>query len=98
MKVNRKIIKDILIRDSFCKKESQLKSLKIVLRLKLLNYLDALNVIHKIRKNSSFCKINNRCFITSRSKAVNRKTRLSRIKFKELANNGLLIGFKKHSW
>jgi small subunit ribosomal protein S14 len=43
-------------------------------------------------------RIRNRCQLTGRSRAVYRKFKLSRIKFRELAHQGLLPGVAKASW
>lgn len=98
MKIKRSIVRDIFIRKESNKKESKLRSLKILVRLKLLNYLEVLNNISKIKKSTNFSRIKNKCFITSRSKGIYRQMKLSRIKLKELANNGLILGVKKLSW
>ena len=87
-----------LTRKNFAKKESLVKSLKILARLKLINYLEILNNFSKIKKNSSFSRIKNRCFITSRRGGILNKMKISRIKLKELSNNGLILGVKKLSW
>jgi small subunit ribosomal protein S14 len=98
MKIKKNIVRDIFIRKESNKKESKLRSLKVLTRLKLLNYLEILNNISKIKKSTNFNKVKNRCFVTSRSKSVYRRMTLSRIKIKELANNGLILGLKKLSW
>jgi small subunit ribosomal protein S14 len=43
-------------------------------------------------------RVNNRCIFTSRGKSVSSSIRLSRITFKKLASEGLLLGIKKSSW
>jgi small subunit ribosomal protein S14 len=54
--------------------------------------------LNKIDRNSSKVRIKNRCVLTGRGKAVYRFCRLSRIKFRELAAQGLLLGVSKSSW
>lgn len=100
MKTKNVVLFDILKRYEYKNQESKLKIFKIMNRLKFLNFYSLLNIFSKLTvSNKNFlCAINNKCFITSRSKGINRKVRLSRIKFKEFANNGLLIGFSKYSW
>jgi ribosomal protein S14 len=99
MKFNKRFYKYSLIRKSFSNKESNVQSLKLLIRLNPLNFLEALNNFSKIKKNSYKNNINNTCVVSLRSKSVIvKRVRLSRIKLKELANNGLLIGLKKYSW
>ena len=54
--------------------------------------------LNKIDRNSSKVRIKNRCVLTGRGKAVYRFFRLSRIAFRELAAQGLLLGVSKSSW
>jgi small subunit ribosomal protein S14 len=98
MKIKKKIVRDIFIRKESNKKESMLRSLKVLTRLKFLNYLEVLNNISKIKKSTNFNRVKNRCFVTSRSNGVYKRMTLSRIKIKELTNNGLILGLKKLSW
>ena len=57
-----------------------------------------INKLNQLNKNSCFSRVNNRCIYTGRSKAVYKMFRLSRIKFRELASQGLLPGVEKASW
>ena len=54
--------------------------------------------LNQINRNSSKVRIKNRCILTGRGKAVYRFCRLSRIRFRELAAQGLLLGVSKSSW
>ena len=54
--------------------------------------------LNQIPRNSSRVRIKNRCILTGRGKAVYRFCRLSRIRFRELAAQGLLLGVSKSSW
>jgi len=49
-------------------------------------------------KNSSKTRINNRCTLTGRGKAVLRSFRISRIALRNLGSSGLIAGFTKSSW
>jgi small subunit ribosomal protein S14 len=49
-------------------------------------------------KNSSKIRLNNRCIITGRGKAVSRAFRLSRIMFRTLVSSGDISGLRKSSW
>ncbi|WP_343189029.1 30S ribosomal protein S14 [Buchnera aphidicola (Chaitoregma tattakana)] len=62
---------------------------------------DKLKTIFKLQKlprDSSVCRIRNRCYITGRPHAYLRKFGLSRIKFREVAMKGEIPGLKKSSW
>jgi|TARA_B110000967_G_scaffold146652_1_gene150122 ribosomal protein S14 len=43
-------------------------------------------------------QLKNRCILTARSKGICTDFKLSRIKTRELASNGLINGLKKVSW
>lgn len=47
---------------------------------------------------TTYSQINIACFVTGRSRAVIRAFKLSRFKFREMANLGLLCGLGKSSW
>lgn len=98
MKLKKKLLKDLLTRDKFNKNESRVRSLKILIRLKCLNYLEVLENSSRLKNLASLTKIKNRCFITSRSASINTKLSLSRIKLREFVNNGIVPGIKKYSW
>ena len=54
--------------------------------------------LNKLSRNSSKTRIKNRCILTGRSRGIYSMFRLSRIKFRELASQGMLPGVKKASW
>lgn len=54
--------------------------------------------LQKLPRNASPVRVKNRCSVTGRSKGFLRKFGLSRIKFRELANEGKLPGVRKSSW
>ena len=58
-------------------------------------YVSKLNLLVR---NSSKVRVKNRCVLTGRGKAIYRFCRLSRIRFRELASQGLLLGISKSSW
>ena len=78
-------------------------------RLEYKSLLNDLNLPKEVRynimlllnrrpRNSSKVRIKNRCILTGRSHSVLRICKLSRIKFRELASQGLLMGITKSSW
>ncbi len=54
--------------------------------------------LQKLPKNSSPTRYKNRCEFTGRARGYIRDFGLSRIKFRELANEGKIPGIKKSSW
>ena len=54
--------------------------------------------LQKLPKNSSPVRLHNRCKITGRPKGYMRQFGISRVKFREMANFGLIPGAKKASW
>lgn len=54
--------------------------------------------LQKLPKNSSPVRINNRCFLTGRGRGYMRDFGISRIVFRELANDGKIPGVRKSSW
>lgn len=51
----------------------------------------------KLPQGSSICRIQNRCLVSNRSRAVFKKFKLSRHAFKKLASSGKLPGVRKSS-
>lgn len=54
--------------------------------------------LQKLPRNASPVRVKNRCSLTGRAKGFLRDFGLSRIKFRELANEGKLPGVRKSSW
>ena len=58
----------------------------------------SLQELNKLPRNSSKVRIKSRCVLTGRGHSVLRFCGLSRLKFRELASKGLLMGVTKASW
>jgi len=54
--------------------------------------------LQKLPKNSSPVRLHNRCKLTGRPRGYMRTFGISRVTFREMANNGLIPGVKKGSW
>ena len=54
--------------------------------------------LQKLPKNASPVRKHNRCKLTGRPKGCMRQFGLSRVTFREMANQGLIPGVKKASW
>mmetsp|Transcript_22576 Transcript_22576/g.57059 ORF Transcript_22576/g.57059 Transcript_22576/m.57059 type:complete len:97 (+) Transcript_22576:1805-2095(+) len=93
-----KLVLDKKKRQLFRKNEIKRICLKIGLRLKYKFTLKSIVELADLTRNSSISKIQNRCFLTGRSKAVYRKFGVSRIKLREMILNGVQTGLRKSSW
>ena len=95
-------IKDFNKRLSVYKQEKKTLLLKFIIRStklsKNLRNKAQKKFIEKSSLNFSKIRLNNRCIFTSRSKSVSSSIKLSRITFRKLASEGLLLGIKKSSW
>ena len=54
--------------------------------------------LQKLPKNASPVRLHNRCKLTGRPKGYMRVFGISRVMFREMANQGLIPGIKKSSW
>ena len=54
--------------------------------------------LQKLPKNASPVRLHNRCKLTGRPKGYMRTFGISRVTFREMANEGLIPGVKKASW
>ena len=64
----------------------------------LAERLEAQAKLSALPRNSSPVRVRNRCALTGRARGYMGMFKLSRIKFRELALNGILPGVKKTSW
>jgi len=75
--------------------------LKEIIRNPKTSYEDRMNAFEKLRKlprNANPVRVQRRCRVTGRTRAVYRKFGLSRITLREMASNGLIPGMTKASW
>jgi len=54
--------------------------------------------LQKLPKNASPIRLHNRCKLTGRPRGYMRQFGLSRVTFREMANQGLIPGVRKASW
>ena len=54
--------------------------------------------LQTIPKNASPVRLHNRCKLTGRPRGYMRQFGISRVTFREMANQGLIPGVKKASW
>lgn len=58
----------------------------------------ARTALNKMPRDSSIIRLRNRCALTGRARGFLRKFKLSRLTFREMANQGLIPGVTKASW
>jgi small subunit ribosomal protein S14 len=56
------------------------------------------DALQKLPKNASPVRLHNRCKLTGRPKGYMRTFGISRVTFREMANQGLIPGVRKASW
>ena len=54
--------------------------------------------LQKLPKNASPIRVHNRCKLTGRPRGYMRTFGVSRVTFREMANQGLIPGVRKASW
>lgn len=79
-------------------KREQLKKVIYDMNKSVEERLAAVDTLNKMPKNSSSIRLRNRCQLTGRSRGYLRKFKLSRLCFREMANQGLIPGVVKASW
>ncbi len=79
-------------------KRKALKAVILDMSKNVEERLSAVDALNKLPKNSSPIRLRNRCQLTGRSRGFLRKFKLSRLCFREMANQGLIPGVFKASW
>ena len=89
-------------RRQLCKKQ-ELKRIeyKLIIQDLSLPYeirFKSLQMLNSLNRNGSPTRFRNRCIVTGRGRGVYRFCKLSRVTFREMASQGLLMGVAKSSW
>ena len=82
----------------FSGRRSRLKKIAMDKKLPMEERFAATLKLAELPRNSSPNRFRNRCELTGRPRAFNRKQRLSRIALRDLGNKGLIPGLVKSSW
>ena len=88
----RKLYKKVEVQR--CLYKSLIGDLSLVAKNRAL-YVQQLN---KMNRNSSLTRVRNRCVLSGRGRGVHKMLRISRIKWRELANQGFIMGVSRSSW
>lgn len=86
-----------LVKNSFDKR-ARLKAIILDMKKPIEERLEAVDSLNKMPKNTSPIRLRNRCQLTGRARGFLRKFKLSRLCFREMANQGLIPGIVKASW
>lgn len=89
--------REVLVKNSFDKR-ARLKAIILDMKKPIEDRLEAVDSLNKMPKNTSPIRLRNRCQFTGRSRGFLRKFKLSRLCFREMANQGLIPGIVKASW
>lgn len=79
-------------------KRAKFKAMILDMKRPIEERLAAVDALNRMPKNSSPIRLRNRCQFTGRARGFLRKFKLSRICFREMANQGLIPGIVKASW
>jgi small subunit ribosomal protein S14 len=83
-------------------KAREVKRAKVVAKYaekrKALKEAGDYEALQKLPKNASPVRMHNRCKLTGRPKGYIRDFGISRVTFREMANQGLIPGVRKASW
>jgi small subunit ribosomal protein S14 len=82
----------------FAAKRAELKAILANPATTDVEFFAAQKKLQRLPKNSSRIRIRNRCSLSGRPRAYNRKFGVSRITFRELALSGKIPGVIKSSW
>ena len=95
--VNRNEMVKTLVK-KFASKRDALKAIANNESLPLEERFEARLKLAELPRNSSKTRIRNRCDVTGRPRAYDRKLRMSRIALRELGSHGMIPGLVKSSW
>jgi small subunit ribosomal protein S14 len=84
--------------EKFSARREELRKRSLDMKLSLEERMEARAALALLPRNSSTTRIRNRCGITGRSRAYNRRLGICRNMVRDLAHMGVLPGLKKASW
>lgn len=79
-------------------KRARLRALAKDRSLSVEERFEATLKLAEMPRNSCVNRVRNRCEVTGRPRAYNRKLKMSRIALRELGSKGLIPGLVKSSW
>lgn len=94
---NREVKRSLLVK-KYATKRAELKNLIVNMKLSDEEREVARNKLLSLPRNSSPCRLRNRCRITGRPRGFYRRFGLGRNKLREAAMQGFIPGLVKASW
>ncbi len=91
-------LKRIRLIEKYAEKRKELKAILADPETSDEDFYKAQRKLTKLPRNSSRIRARNRCSVTGRPRGYIRKFGLSRLTFRELANEGKIPGVTKSSW
>ena len=82
----------------FAGRRARLKAIADNETLSMEERFEARLKLAQLPRNSAAIRIRNRCEVSGRPRAYNRKLKMSRIALRELGSKGLIPGLTKSSW
>ncbi|WP_374306464.1 30S ribosomal protein S14 [Methylocella sp.] len=82
----------------YAAKRARLKAVAEDKALTVEERFEARLKLAEMPRNSAAVRIRNRCEVTGRPRAFNRKLKMSRVALRELGSRGLVPGLVKSSW
>ena len=82
----------------YAPKRARLKAIVMDRSLTVEERFDASLKLSEMPRNGAVDRYRNRCEVTGRPRAFNRKLKMSRIALRELGSKGLIPGLVKSSW
>ena len=95
--INRNLKREKMVR-KFARRRQALKDVIMNKQSTPEEVFEAMIKLSELPRNSSKVRVHNRCALTGRSRGYYRKLKMSRIKLRELANEGMIPGMVKSSW
>jgi small subunit ribosomal protein S14 len=91
-------LKRIRLVAKYAKTRAELKAILVNPATVDEQFFDAQKKLAKLPRNSSPTRVRNRCVLSGRPRGYNRRFRVSRMTFRELALAGKIPGVTKSSW
>ena len=95
--INRNLKREKMVQ-KFARRRQALKDVIMNKQSTPEEVFEAMIKLSELPRNSSKVRVHNRCALTGRSRGYYRKLKMSRIKLRELANEGMSPGMVKSSW
>lgn len=95
--INRNLKREKMVQ-KFARRRQALKDVVMNKQSTPEEVFEAMIKLSELPRNSSKVRVHNRCALTGRSRGYYRKLKMSRIKLRELANEGMIPGMVKSSW